>query len=208
VFTADDPFCGIDLDQCRDDDGSISAAMDWITRFGSYTEVSPSGKGVHVVVKAKLPGRGRRRGKVEVYDCGCYFTMTGDHVAGNPFAIHNRQDALEQLMLELFSAPALEIKTTRFAGKAPASDDELIDLAANARNGERFKRLWAGDISDCENDHSRADLALCRMLAFWCGPDPERIDRLFRRSGLMRGKWNRATGDTSYGFLTIKATLR
>jgi len=43
------------------------------------------------------------------------------------------------------------------------------------------------------NDHSRADLALCGMLAFWCGGDPERIDRLFRRSDLMREKWDRRT---------------
>src|ERR1700722_21015679 len=107
-------------------------------------------------------------------------------------------------MLELFSAPASEFKGRRLASKAAASDDELVEFAANARNGERFKRLWSGDISDYENDHSRADLALCRMLAFWCGPDPERIDQLFRRSGLMREKWNRATGDTSYGALTIK----
>jgi primase-polymerase (primpol)-like protein len=209
VFTAVDPFCGIDLDQCRSDDGTIApSAMEWIKRFRSYAELSPSGDGVHVVIKAKLPGKGRRSGKIEVYDCGRYFTMTGDHIPDTPFAIHDGQCPLEQLSLELFSSPAPEVTARYLTDRTPLSDDELIVRAASARNGDRFKRLWAGETSDYENDHSRADLALCRILAFWCGGDADRIDRLFRRSGLMREKWNRRTGDCSYGSLTIKSILR
>jgi len=75
------------------------------------------------------------------------------------------------------------------------------------RNGDRFRRLWTGDASDYGNDHSRADLALCWTLMFWCGGDTERIDRLFRRSGLMRDKWDRQTGDTSYGHRTVRAAI-
>ena len=71
VFTDADPFCGIDLDHCRDNDGTIApAALDWIKRFGSYAEISPSGTGVHILIKAKLSGSGRRTGKVEMYDSG------------------------------------------------------------------------------------------------------------------------------------------
>ena len=73
-----------------------------------------------------------------------------------------------------------------------------------ARNGMQFARLWHGDISGYPS-HSEADLALCAMLAFWCGPDPERIDRLFQQSKLYRAKWHRrhyADGRT-YGAATI-----
>jgi primase-polymerase (primpol)-like protein len=87
------------------------------------------------------------------------------------------------------------------------SDEELIERAKVARNGERFRRLWEGDASDYGNDHSRADLALCRILAFWCGGDAERMDRLFRSSGLMRKKWDRHTGESAYGIRTIRAAL-
>ena len=87
------------------------------------------------------------------------------------------------------------------------SDEQLIERAKSARNGERFARLWAGDAADYGNDHSQADLALCRMLAFWCGGDRERVDRLFRRSGLMREKWDRRTGDSAYGSLTIRTAV-
>ncbi len=77
----------------------------------------------------------------------------------------------------------------------------------NSRNGERFCRLWRGDTSDYDNDHSRADAALCCMLAFWTGGDVERVDRLFRRSGLMRNKWDRPTGASTYSELTVRAAL-
>src|SRR3954453_10322739 len=63
VFTSGDPYCGIDLDGCRDPEtGAIKPwAQDIIDRFGSYTEVSQSGGGIHIIVKGKLPGPGRRK---------------------------------------------------------------------------------------------------------------------------------------------------
>ena len=82
VFTISDPFCGIDLDQCRSLNGKIEPeAQALIERLASYTELSPSGTGIHVLVKARLSGPGRRTGKVEIYDSGRYFTVTGQQVA-------------------------------------------------------------------------------------------------------------------------------
>jgi putative DNA primase/helicase len=209
VFTVADPFCGIDLDQCCSSDGTIAPeAMNWIKRFNSYTEFSPSGAGIHILINAKLTTKGRRRGKVEVYDCGRYFTVTGDHVPHTPFVISSGQPPLDRLISSLFTVPAPVTASEHLVDGLSLSDDRLIERAANALNGERFKRLWRGEISDYENDHSRADLALCRILAFWCGRDPERIDGLFRRSGLMRPKWNRRTGETTYGSLTVNAAFR
>lgn len=78
VFTNGDPFCGIDLDHCRSLDGSVTVeAQAVIDQLASYTELSPSGTGVHILVKAKLPGPGRRSGTLEIYDSGRYFTITG-----------------------------------------------------------------------------------------------------------------------------------
>jgi putative DNA primase/helicase len=84
-----------------------------------------------------------------------------------------------------------------------ASDEELIERAKLAKNGDRFARLWAGDTSVFSGDQSRADLALCRILSFWCKGDFERVDRLFRQSGLMRDKWDRQCGAVRYGERTI-----
>ncbi len=72
-------------------------------------------------------------------------------------------------------------------------DSSLIARAHRAANGQRFSALFdAGDVSAHKGDHSRADYALCDLLAFWTGPDAARIDRLFRASRLYRQeKWSR-----------------
>jgi primase-polymerase (primpol)-like protein len=206
VFTDADPFCGIDLDNCRAVNGTITPdALEMIRRFGSYTELSPSGTGAHILIKAKLSGKGRRTGKIEIYDSGRYFTVTGKHVSGTPFAIQSRQEAVESLAAELF--PVTPSSRNMIVADVNLSDEQLIERAKSARNGDRFRRLWAGNASDYGNDHSRADLALCRILAFWCGGDYERVDRLFRRSGLMREKWDRRTGESVYGALTVRTAI-
>lgn len=70
------------------------------------------------------------------------------------------------------------------------SDQQIIEKAQSSKNGERFSQLWRGDYSGYKS-HSEADLALCGMLAFWTQGDVEKIDHLFRRSGLYREKWDK-----------------
>jgi putative DNA primase/helicase len=84
VFTADDPYCGIDLDSCRDAvTGEIEPwALKIIKRFDSYTEVSPSGTGLHILIKGQLPKGGNRKGKIEIYNQGRFFTVTGNRLEG------------------------------------------------------------------------------------------------------------------------------
>jgi len=90
-------------------------------------------------------------------------------------------------------------------------DAEVLRLAKKAANGEKFARLWDGDTRDYarprNEGRSEADLALCSLLTFWCGPDEDRIDRLFRRSRLMRPKWDERRGSLTYGQRTIKHAL-
>jgi putative DNA primase/helicase len=71
------------------------------------------------------------------------------------------------------------------------TDDQVIEIARRSTNGERFWRLYNGEWQSTYSSQSQADLALCAMLSFWTEGDADRIDRLFRRSGLMRGKWDR-----------------
>ncbi|MDD2310219.1 MAG: hypothetical protein PHH91_11610 [Desulfuromonadaceae bacterium] len=80
VFTKDDPYVGIDLDNCCDKKtGNLEQWADEILeKISSYTEISPSGTGVHIIVKGKLPGKGKRVGNIEIYDQVRYFTVTGD----------------------------------------------------------------------------------------------------------------------------------
>jgi hypothetical protein len=83
------------------------------------------------------------------------------------------------------------------------TDDQVIEHARTAKNGAKFTRLWSGD---AEPDPSSADAALVAMVAFWT-QDFDQLDRLFRRSGLMRPKWDEKRGQTTYGQRPIAAVL-
>ena len=73
----------------------------------------------------------------------------------------------------------------------------------NSRYGAQIKALYDGDTSSFGGDESRADLALCNHLAYWTNNDESRIDKMFRESGLMRKKWERA----DYRARTIRLAL-
>jgi primase-polymerase (primpol)-like protein len=85
VFSPDDPYCGVDFDGCLDGGGLAEWARPWIEQLADcYMEVSPSGRGIKVWCRAKLPGIGGKRtvggdhAGIEVYDQGRYFAFTGN----------------------------------------------------------------------------------------------------------------------------------
>src|SRR5215207_2016160 len=196
VFTSEDDLCGVDLDGCLNaDTGEIEPwARIIIEELDSYTEISPSGTGVHVLVRATLPEGRNRKGRFETYDRNRYFTVTGKHLAGTPQTIEGRQEELRAVVGRVFgeestNGHAKPVAATELVDNG-LSDSEVIQKALAASNGARFSRLWNGDTSGY-GSHSEADLALCGMLAFWTGGDATRIDTLFRQSGLYRKKWER-----------------
>jgi putative DNA primase/helicase len=212
TFTADDPFVGIDLDECVTNGHVDPRAMDLVRAMDSYTEITPSGKGLHVWVRGTW-GAGRRtsstswRGEIEVYDRGRYFTVTGRHLDGTPDQIHERQKELDDLRAAYWPPDPAPERTPMPAVPVALDDRELLEKATAASNGGRFGQLWRGDTGGHGNDASRADLALCDLLAFWTGGDADRMDRLFRSSGLMRPKWDSPRGDSTYGRQTIDKAL-
>lgn len=216
VFAAADPITGIDLDGCIDDAGVIvPAAREIIESLGSYSEVSPSGRGVKVFLAGRKPdGVGCRSKTIsgfketEVYGRDRFFTVTGQRVAGTPESVEERQAALDALCARLWPKKAKPHLNGTVAGTGFSGDDEaLIERAGAAKNGDRFKNLWSGDASLHADDHSAADQALCNLLAFWTGKDAARMDRLFRRSGLFREKWDEKRGDRTYGQMTIDRAI-
>ncbi|GAA0682739.1 hypothetical protein ACFQDG_00225 [Natronoarchaeum mannanilyticum] len=224
VFTEDDPYVGVDLDDCRDPESEDvdNTARDIIKRLDSFTEISPSGTGYHVLTKGDLPDGRNRKGSVELYDNARFFTVTGDHVDGTPSRIAHRQDALVAIHSEYIqdtngeasesghSRTDIEDAETDKGSDVSTdlTDEELIEKATNASNGAKFERLWNGHTGSYESQ-SEADMALCCMLAFWTGGEQTQMDRLFRQSGLIRPKWDEvhyADGST-YGEKTIERAI-
>jgi len=225
VFTDDDPIVGVDLDDCRDPetDDVDDAALDIIERLDSYTEVSPSGTGYHVLITGALPEGRNRRGSVELYDTARFFTVTGDHVEWTPTRVARRQDALIAIHREYVQGTerdtASESESRGDADdRSPTTgaadvdvdleDEDLLEKARNASNGEKFERLWNGNTVGYDSQ-SEADMALCCLLAFWTGGDRSQMEQLFRQSGLHREKWDEvhyADGST-YGEKTIERAI-
>ena len=107
VFADTDPFVGIDLDECIDDaTGEISSeAAAIVERFGSYTEISPSGKGLHIIVEGHLTEGGRKKDGIEIYDRGRFFTVTGKLLKACLHQIEYRQNIVDSFYQENFLAP-------------------------------------------------------------------------------------------------------
>ena len=207
VFSAGDPYIGIDLDGCRDPlDGFIEPwAQEIIRKLATYTEVSVSGTGVHLIAKGSLPPGGRKKGGFEIYKLGRYFTMSGHWLPDTPREIHERQSELEEVHTSVFGSQ--EQPTRNGVGPTELSDSEVLQKALSAHNGEKISRLYAGDISGYVSP-SEADLALCSLLVFYTGADLALLDRLYRRSKLYRDKWDEShfsTGET-YGEHTSLST--
>ncbi len=195
VFTADDGLVGIDLDRCHDPEtGTVESwAKKIVEAFGTYTEVTPSGTGLHLISYGSIPSKRRRAGRIEMYDNERYFTMTGAVLPGYE-QLRDVQDALGDLYAATFPEPTVPLAplpTTTLT----LDDREVIERASSARNGAKFQWLMAGDGSDYRHDDGRldpsgTDLGLCSALAFWT-QDKEQIDRIFRQCGLYRKKWER-----------------
>jgi hypothetical protein len=192
VFAADDPYTGVDLDAALPaaDRAAIIAALN------SYSETSVSGAGAHVIVRAAL-ATGRHPAGLGVFDRGRYFVVTGAHIPGTPATVEERQAKLEEVLARYLPAPPTESPRP-----VEPDDRELLDRALAARNGADLERLYHGDTSGYASA-SEADLALCRIAAFWTGRDPARIDAWLRSSRLYRRKWER----TDYRERTIAAAI-
>jgi hypothetical protein len=294
VFDPEAGIVGVDLDNCRDADSEEIEkwAVDIIDRLDSYTEISPSGTGIHVLVKGELPPGRNRREDIEIYDRDRFFTVTGAHVAETPQEVARRQDALLAIHHEFVqtawddetatlteateraasngasqdgvdegtvvdeSAPVQPVGPNsglrrKFGRDQPAVDDpaleaalhglppgeipdpvprtideiagpgvdlsdsDILNRATASKSGETIQALLDGEKSLWSERNSRypsqseADMGLCFFLGFWTGGDPERMDRLFRDSGLYREKWDRRHygNGATYGAVCVARTL-
>jgi putative DNA primase/helicase len=189
VFREGGGIVGVDLDHVIDDAGNVESWAARVVRaFNSYTEISVSGHGLHIICRGSIPdGKGHRHGQAEMYDRGRYFTVTG-RPFGEPRPLREAQPEIDRLFEWMENGKPQPQKSTPRVSSCP-DDRKLLHHAASAKNGYKFARLWRGDISDYGGDESRADVALLSLLLFWTNGNEARADALFRQSGLCRDKW-------------------
>lgn len=218
ALRAEDGFFFLDLDKCRGADGAWTAEATAIfTSFtGAWGEVSQSGKGLHIMGRCNPALLTDRRNKwdgwLELYTTGRFIAFGGQGWSGICGEPDNERDWTNEL---LRLAPEREHLGELPDGvdpayTGPADDKLLIEMMLRSTGGAgamfgmkaTVRDLWTANTTVLAKfypaydgkggfDHSSADAALMAQLAFWTGKDMPRMDRLFRRSALMREKYER-----------------
>ena len=205
-FTIPQGYFFLDIDHKELTDPFVQLMLE---RFNSYAEYSVSGGGIHIYGKYdidRVPTYLDKDGKLRLDKA---FYMKNPHNSTelycggitNRFSvytgnvIHNipLKECTDALLVTLDKDMRRKQKV-KYSEKRDGDDRELFDIVANLlkqKNGEKFRKLYYdGDFSNY-GSQSEADCALCAMIAFRTGADPEMIDRVFRSSALYREKWER-----------------
>lgn len=202
------PFFGVDIDGIEPEireflDGGDGIVSEFVHALQSYAELSPSGKGIHIICRGTLPKGARRRGNVEMYDSGRFFTVTGNSFGGYA-SVAECSEAIKPLHEKYLGGARTEpAQRVIQQASAPGTVSEVLEAARRSRSGAKFQALYAGNFSEYSSQ-SEADMAFCNMLAFWTGRNAALMDEIYRSSGLMRDKWDRQQSGSTYGALTIQ----
>ena len=211
VLTKEAGIVCIDLDHCIGDDGKIcDEALSIVNLLNSWTEVSQSGKGLHIFVRGTKPtdkcrATPREFKSLEIYDSDRYIALTGNHLPNTPLEIIELHGSLKSLCDLYFPKQESTPAPQAFKPHLDLSDEEIIALCRKAENAEKFVALFDhGDTSRYGGDESRADAALACLLAFYT-KDATQIERLMTASALgRREKWRRRE---DYRRMTIQKAL-
>lgn len=219
MFSGDGIF-GIDIDHCYDPETREldPAAAEIIETVQSYTELSPSGTGIHILCKGALPEGRKRRGAVEMYSTLRYFTVTGNQFGLEyPFSDCTERVAVmhrKYLGEEETAAGAQRAALPMPAGRGTNADmsvDAVLHRMFDSKHGQKLQDLYNGSWEQYgigDGSQSSADQAFCNTLAFWCRCDAALMDAIFRRSRLYRQKWDKRRGAKTYGQITIDRAIK
>lgn len=185
VLTEADPFGFIDLDDTKGDQEALERQQRIFSEFQSYAERSPSGTGLHIIIRGKVD-RGRKRANIEVYSSLRYMTMTGNVYRDE--AINECQE-LFTLLWHQMGGPA---QIHQYGGDVPQKEEDaiIIDRALSAVNGDKFRTLLDGRWDELYPSHSEGDQAFVDIVAFYT-QNREQITRIWLNSGLARDKTKR-----------------
>ncbi|MDT4239048.1 phage/plasmid primase, P4 family [Staphylococcus haemolyticus] len=211
-FFFEPPYLGIDIDDIDDDlhrfkqgDKLDNIVSEFNEAFKSYTEVSPSGNGLHIIVKGKIPGTRRRKGNIEMYDSGRFFTMTGKSIGKYKDVTEVSKQVFKTIYDKYLPDNTVQYPTTNNYQQNihNLSEIDVINEIYKSKQAKLFDDLMKGNYEPYYTSHSEADMALANILAFWCAKDYSQMDSIFRQSNLYRDKWDEKRKNSTYGEQTL-----
>lgn len=220
VLTDKDLYVGIDFDNCINEEGQLSEeVLRIVERLDSYTEVSPSGTGIHVIVKADLSdyinGSGMKKDGVicEIYTSLRFFTMTGE-VLLNKHDINEATEVVKELITEYYPEKLKSQQVSQNVKEYPrlkVSKERVLKKMFNSKYGKDIRALYNGKVDGNKvgKSPSEIDFTLCKHLAFWCRKDKLLMKEILLDSKLNRDKFYRVDlGQKCYLDTTIDAACK
>jgi len=223
VFTPDQTLLGIDIDHVLEDSKikheKGDAIKSLIKEAKTYTEISPSGTGLHLylaISDGPLELEANRHAPFEAYTSGRFFTWSEVPFGSKrPIRTVHKAEALR--LLGIIGYPWAKAETTGPAvsvielGKSLLEDADILKRMFDSKNGADIKKLYQGDASAYLNDKgkpnlSSADAALLAHLAFWTRHDKEQMDRIWLASPL--GQREKTQGRIDYRVRSIAGAIK
>jgi hypothetical protein len=210
IFTSDKLLLGIDLDHCLDSDGNIiDRNLAYFVLFSdTYTEISPSGTGLHLyfLLNEPLELIANRKDNIEIYTSGRYFTVTEKlYSKDSPVRTISKEEALSLIKGLGYPWNKDDQKKEEKISNRRLPDNEVIDRMFSSKNGDKIKSLFEGHIEEYNNDDSLADMTLCAHLVYWTNCDKDQIDRIWLSSPL--GRRDKTMNRGEYRGMTIKKAI-
>ncbi len=217
VVSPDDPYTFIDLDHVISKGGVVEPwAAEYVRRFESYAELSPSETGIHIFVRANLNGLvGRKKAakQVEMYDSGRFATFTGNLYGGVPKPIQEKNFEAREMHREVFGKADEGVADPNFSytpSHEPLTPEEQSTLEM---------MFSFGNLNDCYRDlyengfvpgkyrefptQSEAEYHFCKEAGIWFDYEAVTVDRVARNAAFFRPKWDEYRGKKPYGLKTI-----
>lgn len=212
VFTPEQTLLGIDIDHCLTGNEITHEKREIIAQFiadaDTYTEISPSGTGLHSFLKLTEPItlEANKKAPFELYTKGRYFTVTNNpYKEARPVRVVTSKEALKLISILGYPWGRDNQKHTQQPTHSPVDDAEIIERIFTSKNGAKIRVLYNGDITGYNGDDSAADMALCSHLAFCTEKNIEQMERIWLASPL--GARNKTQERKDYREKTISAAI-
>jgi len=188
-------FNAFDLDHCYDKETKTynETAKKFLADLpNSYAERSVSGTGLHIFTKGSVCENGKyneARGgaAVEVFETWGFVSMTGNVVDEQHKNLVDLPDEVKKSIQteigekKVYQAPAQN--RNQFHNYA-RSDSEVIDVIRKSKRANELESLMNG--ADLCGDHSRSDLRLMGILAYFTNSNTNQMETIFKQSKLYR----------------------
>lgn len=206
-----DSYCGIDIDHCIDEKGSLSeVAKDIIKTIKSYTEKSLSGTGIHIIFKCEnqeqinsmkyytkmnenqLQKNGfKETGGLEIYQGNFdnrYLTLTGNVINKElaTIAFETIKKVIEKYMKKPESNYQSNLQKTTTYQNNLSEDKDYLQIGL--QKDDKLIELWNSTPSGSGGNESETDQALMNKIAFWTNKNETLMKLYFEQSPYFQRK--------------------